>query len=63
MGKIKEQYIVDRKGYKTAAILPIREYQKLFEDIHNLAVVAERRDETTIPFRKLKERLKKDGLL
>ncbi|HEY4716469.1 MAG TPA: hypothetical protein VII00_05135 [bacterium] len=41
----------------------LREYKELLEDIHDLAVVAERRDEVTIPFKKLKERLKKDDLL
>ncbi len=59
----KEKYIVDEKGEKTAAILPIKKYEELMEDLHDLAVVAERRDETTITFNKLKERLRKNGLL
>jgi len=33
------------------------------EDLHDLAVVAERQEETTITFNKLKERLRKNGLL
>jgi hypothetical protein len=59
----KEKYIVDEKGKKTAAILPIKKYEELIEDIHDLAVVAERRDEPTTTFTELKERLKKNGLL
>jgi len=31
------------KGKKTAAILPIKKYEELMEDLHDLAVVAERR--------------------
>lgn len=63
MNKFKEQFVVDKKGQKTAAILPIKQYEKLIEDIHDLAVVAERRDEPIIHFNKLKESLKKNGLL
>jgi len=59
----KEKYIVNEKGKKTAAILPIKKYEELMEDLHDLAVVAERRDEPTITFGKLKERLRKNGLL
>jgi hypothetical protein len=33
------------------------------EDLHDLAVVAERRAEKLIPFEELKRRLKKNGLL
>lgn len=58
-----EQYIIDKKGNKTAVVLPIEEYEELLEDIHDLAVIAERRNETTITFDELKQRLKKDGLL
>lgn len=59
----KEKYIVDEKGKKTAAILPIKKYEELMEDLHDLAVIAERRDEPTTNFKKLKERLRKNGLL
>lgn len=63
MGKTKTQYIVDEKGRKTSTIIPIDEYNELLEDIHDLAVIAERRDESTISFEKIKERLKKNGIL
>ncbi|MDP2767324.1 MAG: hypothetical protein Q8O41_07735 [Candidatus Methanoperedens sp.] len=63
MQKFKEQYIVNEKGKKTAAILPIEKYEELLEDLHDIAIVAERRDEPTITIEELKERLRKDGLL
>lgn len=63
MAKFQEQYIVDEKGRKTAVIIPVEEYEELLEDIHDLAIIAERRDEPTITFEELKEKLKKDGLL
>ncbi len=63
MKKFQEQYIVDEKGRKTAVILPVEEYEELLEDLHDLAIIAERRNEPTIPFEELKKRLKEDGLL
>lgn len=63
MQKFKEQYIVNEKGKKTDAIIPIEEYEELMEDLHDIAIVAECRDEPTITFEELKERLRKDGLL
>ena len=63
MGARQEQFVVDGKGKKTGIILPVREYRKLMEDLHDLAVVAERRDETAIAFDEMKLQMKKDGLL
>ena len=58
-----EQYLVDSKGRRTAVLLSLEQYKKLMEDLHDLAVVAERRDEKTISIPELKRRLKKDGLV
>lgn len=55
------QYVVDAKGNKTAVILSIKRYRKLLEDLHDLAVVAERRDEVPITLAELRRRLKDDG--
>ncbi|MFZ3169442.1 MAG: hypothetical protein WA130_17645 [Candidatus Methanoperedens sp.] len=63
MQKLKRKYIVNEKGKKTAAIIPMEEYEELLEDLHDISIVAERRDEPTIPFDKLKERLRKDGII
>ena len=58
-----EQYIIDSKGKKTAVIIPIEQYEKLLEDLHDLAVVAERRAEEPISLEEMKRRLKDNGLL
>ena len=60
---MREQYVVDSKGRKTDVLLSLQQYQRLMADLHDLAVVAERRDEKTISLKELKRRLKKDGLI
>lgn len=60
---VQDQFIVDTKGRKTAVILPLNRYQQLMEDLHDLAVVAERRAETPVSLQEMKSRLKKDGIL
>jgi len=59
----QEQYVVDINGKKTAVILSLKQYQKLLEDLHDLAIVAERRTERPISLEEMKLRLKKDGIL
>jgi PHD/YefM family antitoxin component YafN of YafNO toxin-antitoxin module len=59
----REQYIIDDEGKKTAVILPIEQYEKLLEDLHDLAVVAERRTEKAISLEEMERRLKNDRLL
>jgi len=64
MLKIRElgaQYVTDQKGKKTAVILPIDIFEELMEDLQDLAVLAERRDEPTISHKKLVAKLKRDG--
>jgi hypothetical protein len=64
--KIREmqlKYITNEAGEKTAVILPIEEFEELLEDIEDIAVLLERRDELTIPFEAVIEKLKKNGLL
>jgi hypothetical protein len=51
------QYVVDEDGNKVAVILPIRAYQHLREDLHDRAMVADRRDEGTISLAGLKKRV------
>jgi hypothetical protein len=63
MGKLPSKYLIDEKGQKTAVVIPVDEYEELLEDLHDLAVIAERKDEPTISFNDLKKRLKADGIL
>ncbi|MDQ3119247.1 MAG: hypothetical protein M3Q89_06725 [Verrucomicrobiota bacterium] len=57
------KYITDDQGERTAVVLPISEYEKLLEDLDDLAVVAERREEPTIPHEQLVAELKRDGVI
>lgn len=59
----RAQFVVNAKGKKTGVIISLKQYQKLLEDLHDLAVVARRRDEKPIALDELKRRLKKDGLV
>ena len=57
------QFVVDEKGEKVAAIIPIEEYHELMEDLEDLAAIAERRDEETVPWEEVKKELIANGLL
>lgn len=57
------QYLIDASGSKVAAVIPIDEYEELMEDLHDLAIVAERREEPPISYEEVKRRLKEDGHL
>ena len=63
METAQEQYVIDTKGKKLSVILSVERYERLMEDLHDLAIVAERRDEKPISFDEMKRRLKKDGIL
>ncbi len=60
MKRMEERYIVDARGEKTAVIIPTRRYEQLIEDLHDLAVVAERREEKEIDFVEMRKRLRRD---
>lgn len=57
------QYIVDHSGKKTFVVLSIEEYEELIEDLHDLAIMAERRDDERLSFEEFEQGLKNDGLL
>ena len=63
MTALAEQYVVDGDGKRTAVILPIEQYERLLADLHDLAVIAERRDEEPISLSEMKRRLMQDSLL
>jgi PHD/YefM family antitoxin component YafN of YafNO toxin-antitoxin module len=60
---LQAQYLVDDKGRKKGVLLSVKQYEKLLEDLHDLAIVAERKSEKAIPLEEMKRRLKKDGLI
>jgi hypothetical protein len=57
------QYLTDTKGEKTAVVLPLGDYEELLEDIDDLAVIAERRDEPGVTHEDFINKLRADGLL
>lgn len=63
MEKINAQFIINSLGKKTAVVLSLKDYEEIIEDIHDLAVIAERKKEPSISFDTLKKRLKADGLI
>ena len=46
--KLEIEYVTNSAGEKTAVIVPIDSFEELIEDIEDLAVAAERREEPTI---------------
>jgi hypothetical protein len=56
------QFLTNEKGRKTAVVLDIGDYEKLLEDMDDLAVIADRRKEGTIPHAKFKKGLKRRAL-
>ena len=61
--QLEVQYITNQSGEKTAVILSLANFRDLIEDLEDLALAAERRDEPTISHTELLNELKQDGLL
>lgn len=57
------RYITSEDGSRTDVVLPVADYEELLEDLHDLAVIAERRDEPSVPLEEVKKKLQEDGLL
>ena len=63
LDSLSPQYITDASGLKTAVVIPIAQFEDLLEDIEDLAVAAERRDEPSVSHASALDELKHDGLL
>ena len=57
------QYVLDATGAKTAVVLPIKEYERLMEDLFDRRLIAEARSEPTVAIEDVEARLRQDGLL
>lgn len=57
MAQEKRRFLVDEKGRKKAVVIPVKEYNELLEDLEDLAIIAERKEEPAEPFEVVKERL------
>ena len=51
-------FLVDRKGKKTHAVLPIKDYERLVEDQYDNAVADSRIHEATTSFDEAKARIR-----
>jgi hypothetical protein len=61
--QLRPKFIVDAKGRKKSVVIPFDAYEKLMEDVADLAAVAERRDEPMLSHEQLLKELKDDGIL
>jgi hypothetical protein len=61
--QLHPQFVTDPGGRQTAVILPLAEFHALLEDLDDLACVAERRHEPTIPHSEVLAVLRDDGHL
>jgi hypothetical protein len=57
------QFVVDDSGKRTGVILPIGEFEEIIEDMEDLAILAERREEPTLSHEEVLSRLQQDGRL
>ncbi len=57
------QYLTDEHGVRTAVVLPLSNYEALIEDLEDLAVVAERREEPVTSDADFLADLRSDGTL
>ena len=59
----RERYVTNRQGKRIGVVLSLKRYSRLMEDLHDLVVVAERRNEKPVTADDMKKRLRKRGLL
>lgn len=55
--ELHPKYVTNAKGKKTEVILPIDEFYELVEDLEDLAVVAQRKDEELISLSQVENEL------
>ena len=49
------QYVTSESGEKISVIIPIEEYENMIENLHDLTVVAERKDEKNFSLSEMKK--------
>ncbi len=59
----KEKFITDDQGKKEAVILDLKLYEEILENLEDLRLLAERKEEPTSSLQEVEERLKARGLL
>ena len=59
MQQDRKRFVVTEEGRKTGVLLSLKEYRELLEDLQDLAIIAERKEEPSLPFEVVKERLER----
>ncbi|PKB63949.1 MAG: hypothetical protein BZY80_04670 [SAR202 cluster bacterium Io17-Chloro-G2] len=57
MARNNPRFLVDESGRKISVVLAINEYRQLTEDIQDLAIIAERKNESAESIGEVKKRL------
>ena len=60
---IHPHYITNDEGKKLSVVLPIESFEELLEDLNDLTVALERKEELGISHEELLEELEHDGLI
>ena len=62
---MKTRFLTDEKGKVISAVVPIKEYEAMLEDLEDLAAVVERRNDETVPWEQVTKELdiKSKGLV
>jgi hypothetical protein len=63
MTQLHTQYITDNTGQRVSVVIPLAEFEELLEDLNDLAIAAERRDEPSITHNELLAGLQRDGII
>lgn len=57
------KYVTDDQGKKSGVLLSLEVFEALMEELEDLVVLAERREEETVSHEQVVNELKRDGLL
>ena len=53
------RFVIDNKGRKTAVLIDLKKWGKLWEDFYDIMVLESRKHEPTIPFKDLKPKIRR----
>ncbi len=61
--KLNVRYITDEQGNKKEVVLSLQAFEELLEDLHDLAVIVSRKNESSVSFDEVKKKLAADGII
>ena len=61
--RFRLRFVTNRKGKKTEVIMKVKDFEELLEDLNDMSIVAERRDEETISHKDLVKDLKRNDII